>query len=225
MPNKTRSIKKNYFYNLSYQLVMILSPLIVTPYVSRTLGAVETGKYSFTFSIVSIFVLFATLGFNIYGQRLIASCQTNKEEQTKAFWEIVLCKLVCFCAISFIYFIPVVFNLYESKYIYLFFVEFLELIAVLFDISFFFQGNEEFGKIALRSIIVRIIGIVLIFCLVKDLSNLLIYAAIQSGTLVLGNLSLWLYLPKELCKIKDKIKAPLRHLPLALKLFILKSVR
>ena len=33
-----KSIKKNYLYNLSYQILVMLLPFITTPYVSRILG-------------------------------------------------------------------------------------------------------------------------------------------------------------------------------------------
>lgn len=220
MSTKRKSLMKNYLYNLSYQLVLILSPLIVTPYITRILGPIETGKYSFTFSIVSIFVLFASLGFNIYGQRLIASQQSKRDQQRKSFFEIIICKLVIFVIIIIVYFIPIISKIYESKYLLLFSVETLELFNVLFDISFLFQGNEDFGVIAVRSIAVRTIGIVLIFTLVKSAEDTITYAIIQSGTVLMGSLSLWLYLPKELEKSKSKIERPFRHLPQALRLFL-----
>ena len=32
-------VAKNYFYNLSYQILVLIVPLVTTPYVSRVLGA------------------------------------------------------------------------------------------------------------------------------------------------------------------------------------------
>lgn len=36
--DKEKSLKRNYAYNLSYQLLAILVPLVTTPYVTRVLG-------------------------------------------------------------------------------------------------------------------------------------------------------------------------------------------
>ena len=40
-------IIKNYLYNLSYQILVLLAPLITTPYISITLGASGIGIYGY----------------------------------------------------------------------------------------------------------------------------------------------------------------------------------
>ena len=40
-----KSIKRNYIYNLMYQILLLITPLITTPYLSRVLGADGIGKY------------------------------------------------------------------------------------------------------------------------------------------------------------------------------------
>ena len=42
------SVKKNYIYNLIYQVLTLLTPFITTPYISRILGAEGTGVQSST---------------------------------------------------------------------------------------------------------------------------------------------------------------------------------
>ena len=75
-----KSIKKNYLFNLSYQILSILTTLITTPYVSRILGADGIGQYSFASSIVSYFSMAAIMGTGLYGQREISYNQ--KKEYT-----------------------------------------------------------------------------------------------------------------------------------------------
>ena len=65
-------IKKNFIYNLAYQILVVLLPLITTPYVSRVLGSEGVGIFGFTNSVNSYFVLFAVLGTTLYGTREIA---------------------------------------------------------------------------------------------------------------------------------------------------------
>ena len=72
---KKKSVTKNYIYNLFYQVLIIILPLITTPYLSRVLGAEAIGIYSYTLSIATYFVLFGSLGVAMYAQREIAYVQ------------------------------------------------------------------------------------------------------------------------------------------------------
>ena len=63
-----KSIKKNYLYNLLYQIITILLPIITTPYISRVLGVEKIGIYSYAISISAYFILFGSLGIALYGQ-------------------------------------------------------------------------------------------------------------------------------------------------------------
>ena len=69
------SVKKNYIYNVIYQLLTFASVLLITPYITRTLGAYNTGVYSYTYSAANYFWLFAMLGVNNYGNRSIAQAR------------------------------------------------------------------------------------------------------------------------------------------------------
>lgn len=80
------SIKKNYAYNVSYQLLKLVTPLISTPYLSRILTAEGVGYYSYTYSVANIFLLLAILGMENYGVRLIAAAGGDRERRSKAFW-------------------------------------------------------------------------------------------------------------------------------------------
>ena len=46
-----KSIMKNYIYNLSYQILTLILPIVTTPYLARVLGATGIGIYGYTFSI------------------------------------------------------------------------------------------------------------------------------------------------------------------------------
>mgnify|MGYP003231252685 CR=1 FL=1 len=48
-----KSIAVNYILNTTYQILILIVPLITTPYISRVLGAEGIGVYSYTYSVVS----------------------------------------------------------------------------------------------------------------------------------------------------------------------------
>ena len=73
-------LKKNYIYNLIYQILAIIIPFITTPYVSRSLGVTAIGDFSYTSGIVTYFGLIAATGTVSFGNREIAIRHNNIED-------------------------------------------------------------------------------------------------------------------------------------------------
>lgn len=212
-----KSISKNYLYNLFYQILTLILPFITTPYLARALGAEAIGIYSYTLSIATYFVLFGTLGTFMYGQREVAYVQNDKEKRSIVFWEIVLLRIITMI-ISITIFLFTYANYGDYKIYYRILI--IELISQCIDISWFFHGLEEFKKTVTRNAIVKIIFIVCIFIFVKTPEDLVKYILIVTASNLLGNLSLWLYLPKYINKIKIKNLKVFRHLKPTIMLFI-----
>lgn len=76
-------LRKNFFYNIIYQVLILILPLITVPYVARVLGADGVGIHSYTYSISYYFMLIAMLGLNNYGNRSIAKVRDNKMNYQK----------------------------------------------------------------------------------------------------------------------------------------------
>jgi O-antigen/teichoic acid export membrane protein len=183
-------------YNLVYQILILILPLVTTPYLSRVLGAEGVGIYSYTYSIVTYFVLFGSLGIALYGQREIAYVQENEKERKKIFIELILVRFITLAVAVLVYIIAFVVRQVEySKY---YTILLIELLAAGFDISWFFQGIEEFKKTVLRNVLVRIVSVSLVFIIVKAQSDLWKYILIYSLADFFGNILLWFYLPKYL---------------------------
>ena len=206
-----KSTKKNYFYNLIYQLFLIIVPLITTPYISRTLTTSGVGKYSFAFSLITYFTIFGALGFGYYAQREIAKHQNDKVKQTISFWEINICRLIPVSISIIINLVLCLFNVYAS-YNLLMLIFSINILALAFD--------EDFGKIVFRNVIIKSFSVGAIFIFVKNTSDIWIYALINSTMVVLSNISLWPYLFKVLVKINPKELRPLRHLKGTIVLFV-----
>ena len=212
-----KSITKNYIYNMVYQVLILILPLITTPYLSRVLGAEGIGIYGYTYSIVTYFILFGSLGVAMYGQREIAYAQENVEARKKVFIEIVIFRFITISiAIAFYYFLFIRGTEYQIYYQILL----LELIAAAFDISWFFQGMEEFKRTVTRNVLVRICSVSLVFILVKTKEDLAKFTLIYSLADLIGNLSLWLYVPKYIKGVKVKNVNVFKHLPQITLLFI-----
>lgn len=212
-----KSITKNYIYNLAYQILVLVLPLITAPYISRILGAENIGIYSYTISISAYFILFGSLGVALYGQRQIAYEQEKCEKCSKTFWEIIILRFATMIVSMIIfYFMFVRGEQYQIYYKILL----LELLANCLDISWFFQGLEEFKKTVTRNIIVKIISVASIFAFVKTSNDLAIYFWIYVLSTLIGNLSLWAYLPKYIKRIKIKKLNVIQHIKPTIGLFI-----
>lgn len=210
-------VVKNYLYNLSYQILVLIVPLITTPYVSRVLGAKGVGTFSYTNSIVQYFILFGCIGLNLYGQREIAYVQHEKEKRNKAFWELVILRIITVSISLAVFYFTLASH---GKYSSVFLIMCLDIIASMVDISWFFQGIEDFKKIVVRNFIIKIVGVVLIFLFVKSSDDLLLYVTCHSVTLFLGNLSMWAYIPKLVGKVKISGLEIKKHLKPTIVLFL-----
>ena len=215
-----RSLKKNYIYNLIYQIFLLVVPILVTPYIARVLNSDGTGIYAYSYSIMSYFTIVASLGFNIYGQREIAKVQEDKHKQTILLVEILIARLIPTILSSAIYLLLNFFSVYGNAYQIVIYLLVFNIIATAFDISFYFQGLEDFGKIAIANVVIKVFSIVSIFVFVKSHSDLRKYTLIQSLTLVFSNLILWVFLKRRLVKIKFKEIHPFKHFIPAFLLFI-----
>lgn len=190
---KKNSIKTNYIFNLTYQIFLLLTPLITTPYVSRVLTAVGNGQISYTASYVAYFTLIASMGFAIYGQRAIAQSLSDecKNSIKNTFWEIVFLRLITTVLALVAYAIFIVSNFYNTIYFTLFIVHSITIISVAFDVSFFFQGIENFKIIVVRNFLIKVITITCIFLFVKSKDDLIMYLIIEVLGTFLGAVSLW----------------------------------
>lgn len=213
----TPSLKKNYLYRVFYEMLNLIMPFITTPYVSRVLGADGIGDYSFTHSIITYFMLFGALGTASYGTKTIAQARNDNQKTSQLFWEIELITVATtgICTIIWIGFI-----LFGGRYSLLYLALMPFLLSTMFDISWYFTGRELIRNIVIRNSAVRITGIILLFVLVRKKDDILLYCIINSGTALLGNLSMWLYLPKMLDKVDPKTFTFKKHLHETLVYFI-----
>ncbi|CBL91357.1 hypothetical protein GCM10025878_08680 [Leuconostoc gasicomitatum] len=177
-------VLKNFFYNMTYQVLLIILPLVTMPYVSRVLGPDGLGKYSYTNSIMSYFVLLGSLGISLYGSRQVAYVQDSKENRSKVFWDVAILKIVTtVISILLLAFFLTIYNEYTSLII----AQSLTLVANMFDVSWYFIGIEDFKKTITRNVAVKIISLALIFSLVHTKSDLTIYILIITGSTLIGN--------------------------------------
>lgn len=211
-----KNVGRNFIYNSLYQLLIILIPLITTPYLSRILGSEGIGRYSYSYSIAYYFSMFIILGLNNYGNRTIASVRDDKKELSKSFKSIYLMQFFLGLFITIIYFLYC--DLFMNN-IYAFTLG-IYVASSIFDINWMFFGLEEFKITVVRNTIVKLITLVAIFVFIKDKNDVSMYCLIMALGFFISNLLLWPFLPKYIQKSKVTLHDVCVHIRPNLILFI-----
>lgn len=222
---KKVSVVKNYMYNLSYQILLLIVPIITMPYLARTLGIDNQGTFSVLLAVMNCFIMLGCVGFNVYGQREVAYYRNNELACDRIFWEIEVLRIITLSASLVLYALFILFNKHVIGIINvdstLYFVLFgLEIISSMFDISWFYQGLENFRLQTIRNFAVKIISLLLIFLFVKTRNDLWIYILIYSGMNLIGNASLWIERLKTTKFRRVHVRRFRRHIKLSFIMFL-----
>lgn len=195
---KTKSLKRNYIFNLIYNLTNLMVPLIIAPFLSRVLQVDGVGVKSYTFSIVSNFILFATLGISEYGQIEISKNRDNKKIYSKKLYEIGLLRVVTTLIVFVIYICTLVLPIFNNSYNDIYIILIINIIANVIDFSWFLRGIEEFKTITIVQIISKIFLLIGTLVLVKSKADINIAILINSITLLINSV-LPLFVIRKYC--------------------------
>ena len=194
------SLKKNFLYQSLYQLLIILLPLALAPYVSRVLGAENIGVYSYTFSIATYFVYFAKLGLNHHGARTVGAVRDDKNKLNKAFSNLFFLHLVISLFVIAAYAVFLVF--FVGEYKLYFAIHFIALFSALLDINWLFLGLEQVKFTVMRSTLVRISAAASVFIFVKNPDDLWKYTLIMSLGTFMGQAIVWAFVRRFVAFVK-----------------------
>lgn len=212
-------LKSSIIYNYIYQILMLCFPLIITPYISRTLGASGIGTYSYNYSISYYFVSIAALGLSNYGTRTISrECAKKQGNISKTFWEIYSIQFIC-AFVSCLLYIAYICFVSSNKIVSVIF--FFYVLSSFFDITWLFFGLEQFKIVLTRNLIVKILTSIIIFILVTSQDCIIQYSLIMTISILVSQTLLWLYVPR--CIKAEKISLRIafkKHFKFNLILFI-----
>lgn len=206
-----RRFIRNYLYNSLYQVLLIITPIITTPYISRVLGVDYIGTSSYTMAVAQIFYIIGSMGVFNYGSRAIAYVRESRTKVTEEFWNIWFIQFV-FGILSLIIYYLLFIRLNILGFYNIFFIQVFIVLGAIFDISWLYVGVEDFKKNVTRNIAVKIGGIICIFIFVKNQNDFYKYIIINSVSTFLGMISLWMFLFEYVEKFKIKYIKKNKHL-------------
>ena len=164
---RIRTVKFNFIMNAILTVSSILFPLITFPYISRVLLVEGSGKVAFATSVVSYFTMFATLGIGTYGIRECARVRDNKEELSRTVQELLIISGIT-TAITygvFFLFLFVVPQFKGQKELLIVIGASIGLTTI--GVQWFYSALEQYSYITVCAVLFKIIGLILMFLLVK----------------------------------------------------------
>lgn len=191
---------KNYFYNLLLTITNLLFPVLSFPYVSRVLGPEGIGKVQFVFSFAQYFALVASLGIPVYGMKEIARHKNSLEGRSKVFSELIFIYLISTCCIFTLYLAVIYSFPYFSADRNMYLSASLLVLLGFSYIDWLYTGMEEFKSIALRSVLFKLIGLVLLYLFIHERTDFRHYLYIMMFSF-LGNNVLSLFLIRGRIKL------------------------
>jgi len=175
-----KSIKINFVMNAALQIATVIFPLIIFPYVSRILGPEGIGSVTYAMTIVSYFMLVAMLGIPTYGIRACAQVREDKDKFSKIVQEILLINVIVAGITLVVYLIALntIAEMKSDKILYI--ICGSNLILNVLGMNWVYSALEEYRYITVRSIIFKLIGLILTFLLVHRKSDHLTYAGVTA---------------------------------------------
>lgn len=188
----SQSLVKNSFFNVIYQLLNVLFPLVTAPYVARILLPDNVGKVAVAQNWAQYFIVFAALGIPTYAVRETAKSKHNTSELNKTFTELFLINFVS-TSICLLLYIVVIFSFQNFKdNILLYLAVGTGILFNYITIDWLYQGLEDYSYIALRSFIVKILSLITLLVFVRSRNDYVLYALISACAIGCNNiLNIW----------------------------------
>lgn len=184
----SKSLVKNSFFNVLYQLLNVLFPLITAPYVARVLLPTDVGKVAVAQNWAQYFIVFAALGLPTYAVRETAQNRKNKTDLNRAFTELLVFNTAS-TSVSVIAYVIMLFTFGTFRENILLYAT--VGIGILFNyitIDWLYQGLEDFEYIAIRSFIVKLLSLIALLVFVRTENDYIIYALITACAIGVNNI-------------------------------------
>lgn len=132
-------IVENYLYNVMYNILVLIAPLVTAPYLARILGAEQLGIYSYVNSATSIIISISIIGLYSYGSRQIAYVRDEREKVSQEFWNLMGLR-VCLCIFG-----TIIYFVYAKQTAYFMYFRFYYLyyLGNAMDCTWLFSGTED----------------------------------------------------------------------------------
>lgn len=198
---KERSIFINVILNIVRVSLSVIFPLITFPYVSRVLMAENLGKVNYALSIENYFALIAMLGMTTYAVREGARIRSKKNEFQRFANEVFTVNIIT-TVISYVLLFLLLLLPKFHEYRFLILLHSISIILTTMGVEWLNSIYEDYFYITIRTFIIQIILLVVMFIIVKNPNDYYRYAflsVLSNGITCVLN---FVYTRKKYCKIR-----------------------
>ncbi len=181
MKSHEATVVKNFTFLFLNQFFNLIIPLLVFPFLVKTLGLKLFGLYSFTYAAMLYCFMFCDYGFNFSGSKYIAINRLDHKKRDTAFSTIVSLKIVIGLIISMVWIGFIFFDTkFEgNRFFGLLFVGMI--IGNAINTQWFFQGIEQLGWYSTVNSVVKLVSNVLILVVIKSSEDIYLIPLLYSA--------------------------------------------
>ena len=182
------SLKKNFAYKGLLTIANPIMGIITFPYISRVLGVENVGLVNFVDNTISYFLLFASMGVSTIGVRAIASSKNDQGMLNKVFSNILGMNLIFTFFVLLLYNLALILIPRFNANIELFLIGNAKIIFTSLLIEWFYSGIENFRFITIRTLLIRLLYILLVFVFIKDPGDYVLYFILTTAIVVVNSI-------------------------------------
>ena len=153
-------------------------PMVTFPYITRVLSVENNGKITFATSVITYLTMIASLGIPTYGIRACAKIRDDVQKLSKTVQELLLINIFT-TVVSYAAFLVLLFTVprfMENKVLLA--IMSINMLLNVIGVNWLYSALEQYTYITVRSLIFKILSIVLMFLFVKESQDYIIYGAI-----------------------------------------------
>lgn len=202
-----KSIAQNIMAKGSLEIFNTLLPFILSPYVYRVVGRDWIGNIEYASTLISYFTILGVLGIYNYGLRSISSNRKNLIVVKDTFKNLFTIGIASNITFFLLYLLFIKFCVEDSAIKTIGLILSANLFAQAINIEWVNESFEEFKFITIKTVIIRTVSVLAVFCFVKSPHDAIIYVIINVGVTLLNYSVSFIYAIRKLnIKIDELFK-------------------
>lgn len=193
----SKSLFKNFIYKMILNVFNIAVPLVIGSYAIRTLGD-NIGVSQHAESIYQMFYIFASFGIYYYGIREVSRVRDDKEKLKQVFSSLFVIGLIANVVVLVVFLGSAVFSYGGTAKGNILFLYGIALLSNVMYVEWANEALERYDFITIKTIIVKLIYIVLLLTMVKSSKDFVIYSALNCLQITLNNAISYFVIRKEI---------------------------